>query len=167
MHASAIGSGKEIMTETLFTSNKQVPWYLPFVRMEGLIASFTSGAAGGVFAPSLSAGASIGSMVAGWHHFSPQDTNILILAGMAGFLTGVTRTPFTSAILVLEMTNRHSIIFHLMLAGMIASLAALIIDRHSFYDHLKVNYLKKVLHEEAPAEQPTIPSTETKPPQAQ
>ncbi len=42
MHASAIGSGKEIMTETLFTSNKQVPWYLPFVRMEGLIASFTS-----------------------------------------------------------------------------------------------------------------------------
>lgn len=151
MHASAIGSGKEIMTQTLFTGDKQVPWYLPLMRIEGLIASFTSGAAGGVFAPSLSAGASIGSMVSGWHTFSPQDTNILILAGMAGFLTGVTRTPFTSAILVLEMTNRHSIIFHLMLAGMIASLAALIIDRHSFYDHLKINYLKKVLHEEAPA----------------
>jgi H+/Cl- antiporter ClcA len=63
---------------------------------------------------------------------------------MVSFLTGVTRTPFTSAILVLEMTDRHNVIFHLMLAGLLANLVSLLIDRHSLYDHLKVSCLKEI-----------------------
>jgi H+/Cl- antiporter ClcA len=144
LHPDSIGSGKSVMTSTLFTPDKYVRWYLPFVRIEGLMASFTSGAAGGVFAPSLSIGASFGSLIAGLLHLSLTDTNLLILAGMVGFLTGVTRTPFTSAILVLEMTDRHNVIFYLMLAGLIANLVSLLIDRHSFYDHLKVKYLREI-----------------------
>jgi H+/Cl- antiporter ClcA len=101
-----------------------------------------------VFAPALSAGASLGAMLSGWLHLSATDTNLIILAGMVGFLTGVTRTPFTSAILVLEMTDRHNVIFHLMLAGMLASLAAMIVDRRSFYDHLKYQYLREIVGEE-------------------
>jgi H+/Cl- antiporter ClcA len=147
IHPDAIGSGKSVMTGTLFTNNKYVPWYLPFVRMEGLIMSFTSGAAGGVFAPSLSIGASFGSWIAGLLHLSLTDTNLLILAGMVSFLTGVTRSPFTSAILVLEMTDRHNVIFYLMLAGLLANLVSLLIDRHSLYDHLKVRYLKELNEE--------------------
>ncbi len=69
---------------------------------------------------------------------------MLILAGMVGFLTGVTRTPFTAAILVLEMTDRHSVIFYLMLSALIANLVALLVDKRSFYDHLKKQYLKEV-----------------------
>jgi H+/Cl- antiporter ClcA len=61
---------------------------------------------------------------------------------MVGFLTGVTRTPFTSAILVLEMTDRHTVIFHLLLAAMISNAAALLIDKHSLYDSLKYDYLE-------------------------
>jgi H+/Cl- antiporter ClcA len=71
----------------------------------------------------------------------------VILAGMAGFLTGVTRSPFTSAILVLEMTDRHNLIFHLMLASMIASIVSIVIDRHSLYDHLKIDYIHDLHHE--------------------
>ncbi len=67
---------------------------------------------------------------------------------MVGFLTGVTRTPFTSAILVLEMTDRHSVIFHLMLAGILASLVSLAIDRRSLYDYLKVSYIKELQDEQ-------------------
>ena len=66
---------------------------------------------------------------------------------MVAFLTGVTRSPFTSAILVLEMTDRHSVIFHLMAAGMVASLVSLLIDRHSFYERLKVQYIHEIHHE--------------------
>ena len=145
-----LGSGKEIMAQTLFTSDKDLPWYMPFVRIGGSIVSFTCGAAGGIFAPSLSAGASVGAVLAGWFQVSETNANLLILAGMVGFLTGVTRTPFTSAILVLEMTDRHNVIFHLMLAGMIANLASLFIDRHSLYDHLKVQYIHDVHHEAIP-----------------
>jgi H+/Cl- antiporter ClcA len=60
---------------------------------------------------------------------------------MVAFLTGITRTPFTSAILVLEMTDRHSVIFHLMLAAMIANIAALLVDKNSFYEQLKKQYV--------------------------
>ncbi|HVM88146.1 MAG TPA: chloride channel protein [Puia sp.] len=143
----ALGSGKELMANALFSSPKYLPWYSPLLRIGGSILSFTSGGAGGIFAPSLSAGASIGSVFAEWMHLSDANTNLLILAGMVGFLTGITRTPFTSAIIVLEMTDRHNLIFYLMFAGMISSIVAAIIDRHSFYDHLKVQYMHEVMHE--------------------
>jgi H+/Cl- antiporter ClcA len=141
-------SGKEIMTTTLFTNSKGVAWYIPLLRVVGPVLSFTSGGAGGVFAPALSAGASLGALMAGIMHLSDTNTNMLILCGMAGFLTGVTRTPFTSAILVLEMTDRHNAIFHLMLASMIAGMAAAIIDKHSFYDHLKHQYIHDLTNDE-------------------
>jgi H+/Cl- antiporter ClcA len=147
---SALGSGKELMTHALFSADKYNSWYMPLVRMAGSVFSFTSGAAGGVFAPALSAGASIGSLFASLFRMSQPDTNLLILAGMVAFLTGVTRTPFTSAILVLEMTDRHNVIFFLMLAGMLSSLAAMLVDKRSFYDHMKMQYLRELRVPENP-----------------
>jgi len=145
---SILGSGKDIMQKALFTSDKYSVWYMPLIRMVGPILSFTTGGAGGVFAPALGAGASVGSLVSGWFHLSDTNTNLLVLAGMVGFLTGVTRSPFTSAILVLEMTDRNNVIFHLILAGMVASLVAILIDKHSFYDHLKLQYIRDLNEEE-------------------
>ena len=113
------------------------------VRIFGPAISFSTGAAGGIFAPSLAAGASMGAYIADIFDIPGSNANILILGGMVGFLTGITRTPFTSAILVLEMTDRHSVIFHLMLAAMVAHLASVLIDRHSLYDHLKKQYINE------------------------
>jgi H+/Cl- antiporter ClcA len=139
-----IGSGKIIMTHVLFTPDKYLPWYAPLVRMTGSIFSFSTGAAGGIFAPALSTGACIGSVFSDWMHLTDSNTNLLILSGMVGFLTGITRTPFTSSIIVLEMTDRHNLIFYLMLAGMFAGMVSLLIDKHSLYDHLKVRYLRQI-----------------------
>ncbi len=148
VNREVLGSGKDIMEKTLFSPAKYVHWYTPLLRIGGPLLSFTTGGAGGIFAPALGAGASVGSLVASWFHESDIDTNMLILAGMVGFLTGVTRSPFTSVILVLEMTDRHSVIFHLILAGMVASLAAVLIDKHSLYDHLKMQYIRDLNTEE-------------------
>lgn len=152
----SLGSGKEYMTTVLFSPDKYSAWYIPFLRISGSVLSFTTGAAGGVFAPALSSGASIGSVLAHWFHVSPADSNLLILCGMVGFLTGVTRTPFTASILVLEMTDRHNVIFQLMLAGMIAGIASMLIDRHSLYDHLKVQYIKDIHKEELETAEPVV-----------
>jgi H+/Cl- antiporter ClcA len=135
-----LGSGKGLMTTVLFSNNKHVEWYTPVLRIAGIIISFSTGSAGGVFAPSLAAGASIGAWFSGLFNVLGSNANILILSGMVAFLTGVTRTPFTSAILVLEMTDRHGIIFHLLLAALIANLVSMVIDKHSLYDHLKKEY---------------------------
>lgn len=139
-----LGSGKEIMERVLFTKDKHEDWYVPILRMLGPALSFTSGGAGGIFAPALTAGASIGSVISGAIHLSPNETNVVILGGMVAFLTGITRAPFTSAIIVLEMTDRHSLIFHLMLAGMVSSIASILVSRHSLYDVLKVNFLTEI-----------------------
>jgi len=148
INPSITGSGKEIMLKLLFTTNKSMPWYTFPLRLLGPLVSFTSGGAGGVFAPGLAAGATLGAIAGNWFNLVPADINLLILAGMVAFLTGITRTPFTSAILVLEMTDRHSVIFYLMLAGMVAGLASLLVDKESFYDHLKQDYLFDIKRDE-------------------
>lgn len=144
INREVLGSGKEIMERVLFTKDKHEDWYVPILRMLGPALSFTSGGAGGIFAPALTAGASIGSVISGIIHLTPNETNVVILAGMVAFLTGITRAPFTSAIIVLEMTDRHSLIFHLMLAGMVSSIASILVSRHSLYDVLKVNFLTEI-----------------------
>lgn len=142
-----LGSGRDIMLTTLFSADKYVHWYTAIFRIIGPILSFGIGASAGIFAPSLAAGASVGSFMAGLFNESASNANLLILCGMVGFLTGVTRTPFTSAILVLEMTDRHSVIFYLLIAGMLAQLVSLFVNKHSLYDHLKVQTLHDLTHE--------------------
>ncbi|MDB5014236.1 MAG: chloride channel protein [Daejeonella sp.] len=144
----ALGSGKEIMVTTLFTDQKHVDWYIPLLRLVSPIISFSSGSAGGIFAPSLSAGASIGSVISGWFHLSDTESNLIILCGMTGCLTGITRSPFTSSILVIEMTNSHHVIFYLMLTALAANLISALVSKHSFYDYLKDQYISEIHHTE-------------------
>ena len=144
LDSKIFGSGKEIMISTLFTNQKHLEWYVPFLRVGGSIISFSTGAAGGIFAPSLSAGASIGAVFSGWLQLSSPETNLMILCGMTGFLTSITRSPFTSSILVLEMTNSHNVIFYIMLTALLSNLIASAVSRHSFYDHLKDQYLSEI-----------------------
>lgn len=145
LNDAVLGSGKELMNTTLFSDDKYSTWHTVLLRMAGPVLCFNTGAAGGVFAPALAAGASIGSYVADLFHLLGANANMLILSGMVGFLTGVTRTPFTSAILVLEMTDRHSVIFHLMLAALLSNIAAVLVDKHSFYEQLKKGYVDEAL----------------------
>lgn len=142
--SKTFGSGKEIMISTLFTNQKHLEWYVPILRVIGSIVSFSTGASGGIFAPSLSAGASIGAVFAELFHLSNSETNLMILCGMTGFLTSITRSPFTSSILVLEMTNSHNVIFYILLTALFSNLIATVVSRHSFYDYLKDQYINEI-----------------------
>ncbi len=144
VNSEILGSGKGIMDRVLFSADKSEEWYMPFFRMIGSALAFTSGGAGGIFAPALSTGASFGAFFSQIMELQSNESNVVILAGMVAFLTGITRAPFTSAILVLEMTDRHSLIFYLMLAGMTSSLVSMIVSRNSLYDNLKHIYLKEL-----------------------
>lgn len=68
---------------------------------------------------------------------------------MVAFLTGVTRSPFTSAVLVLEMTDRHNVIFFLMLSGIAASLVSLLAcfnakSNRYLFGYCKIPYLYSI-----------------------
>jgi H+/Cl- antiporter ClcA len=144
---SILGSGKDEMTQLLFTTGKRISWQVPLVRTLGPLLSFTTGASGGIFAPALSAGATMGAYLAGLFDLSASNTNLLILCGMVACLTGITRSPFTSAILVLEMTDRHNVIFFLMLSAIASSLISGLVSKHSLYEYLKLQYILKLRKE--------------------
>lgn len=141
---ASLGSGKEQMTHFLFEHENAADIQTVMARFFAPTLSFSSGAASGIFAPSLSAGASMGAWVAQYFDLAKEQFNILVLAGMTGFLASVTRSPFTAAILVLEMTDRHSVIFFLMLAAMMGYLVAFSLEKEGIYDRFKQDYLKAV-----------------------
>lgn len=133
------GSGKDVINRVLFTSeNSTFPTFI--YRIAATTFSYISGAAGGIFAPSLSAGAALGSALD--VIMSTGHKNLMIMISMIGFLTGVTRTPFTSFILVLEMSDRHSAIFPMMVTAVIANGAAHFVASSGFYEKVKAQFIK-------------------------
>jgi H+/Cl- antiporter ClcA len=97
-----------------------------------------AGVPGGVFAPSLSMGASLGVDVA-WLTHSPH-VQALIALGMAAFLAAVTQTPITAMIIVMEMTDGHGMVLSLMAVALLASLVSRMVSRplYSTLCHLLV-----------------------------
>lgn len=139
LERSNSGSGSSLISQILFESQSST-----FTTILGRIAATTlaylSGAAGGIFSPSLAIGAAIGSKVA--YLLGDAHTNLFAMLGMIGFLTGVTHTPFTSFILVMEMSDRHSAIFPMMAVALIANSVAKSISSESFYETVRATWLK-------------------------
>jgi H+/Cl- antiporter ClcA len=139
--ARAIGPGNRLTSDILggeTVGNLE----LIAVRFAGTMVSYISGAGGGIFAPSLAIGASLGSWVSSW--WSGSNAVLLALLGMIAVLTGVTRAPFTSFVLILEMTDRHSAIFPMMLAALVALGSARVVGTASFYELSKRAILREL-----------------------
>lgn len=132
-------SGKESINQVLFTFDS-IPLSECFARVFMPAISSMTGIAGGVFAPSLSAGAILGGFAS--EFMDPSLRTILALSGMVAFLTGVTHTPITSFILVLEMTDRHGAVFPMMIAAIFSLVGAHLVSKTSFYE-MTVENIKK------------------------
>lgn len=132
------GSGRDMITNILFDGKKST-LSIVIARYISAILAYANGGAGGIFAPSLGMGASIGAFISEFLHMSNQ--NLFTMLGMVAFLTGVTRAPFTSFVLVLEMTDRHSVIMPVMIAAVSAQIFARFAGKHSFYEQAKFLYM--------------------------
>lgn len=112
------GSGAEITSEAI-NHAQTLPWYFTPLKWAGMILTFLTGLPGGVFAPSLSLGAGVGSWFA--VVFSDTSTVKLMAIGMVALLAAVTRAPLTAAVIMMEMTNGHDMVISSLAAAMIAS----------------------------------------------
>ncbi len=127
-----LGAGRELIVHLLRSPSDSASMWLAVGRPFANFLTYATGSAGGIFAPSLASGAALGSLAS---QLLPLfDPQILVLVGMASFLTGVTQTPITSSVLVLEMTDGHRAIFSIMLAALCAQGASRLIQPHSFYE---------------------------------
>jgi H+/Cl- antiporter ClcA len=131
---AAQGPGTEVVADILF-KGETATFAISAARILGTSLAYLSGAAGGIFSPSLTIGACIGSKIA--YIFGSDHVNLLAMLGMIGFLTGVTHTPFTSFILVIEMSDRHSAVFPMMVVAVVASGVAKSIQKLSFYESVR------------------------------
>jgi CIC family chloride channel protein len=97
---------------------------LCLLKLAATVTSYSSGGAGGIFAPSLFMGGMLGGAVgyidvAVFHH--PADSiGAFAVVGMGAVFAGVVRAPMTSILIIFEMTGGYGLILPLMIANMSA-----------------------------------------------
>ena len=153
-NADSLGSGRELIQKLIEHPEIPVGPELGVSRVAGNYFTYIGGVVGGIFAPSLASGAAFGSWLS--QYVTGANPEVWILGGMVAFLTGVTRTPFTSLVLVLEMTDSHGIILDLMLAAMLAQGAARLVDPVSFYEHMAHRIVAGAKKAPNHTEEPTV-----------
>ena len=92
----------------LMTGNAQPDMMLPIYKYMATIVSYLSGIPGGIFAPSLSIGAGLGTSISEFFPYIPLA--VLAMLGMVGYFTGVAQTPITALVIVMEMTDNSSML---------------------------------------------------------
>ena len=116
------------------------------------MASFGSGAPGGVFTPSLFMGASAGYLFGTAVHTvwpaGAADPRAFALVGMGAFLSAASRAPVMAVIMLFEMTLSYDIILPLMLCNVIAYYTAKGLEGESLYS---ASLRRKAAAEPAPA----------------
>jgi len=97
---------------------------LCLLKMAGTVTSYSSGGAGGIFAPSLFMGGMLGGAV-GYldvmvFHHSADSIGAFAVVGMGAVFAGVVRAPMTSILIIFEMTGGYGLVLPLMIANMSA-----------------------------------------------
>jgi CIC family chloride channel protein len=135
------GAGYETLTGALRGElSLQVMAVLFVAKFAATILSYSSGGAGGIFAPSLFIGAMLGGL------FMAVDQRVLghadasvgafAIVGMGAFFAAVIRAPITSILIIFEMTGNYRLVLPLMVANAIAYVTARRFQSVPIYDAL-------------------------------
>jgi CIC family chloride channel protein len=92
------------------------------LKLAATVTSYSSGGAGGIFAPALYMGGMLGGAVgyldvAVFHH-SADSIGAFAVVGMGAVFAGVVRAPMTSVLIIFEMTGGYGLVLPLMIANM-------------------------------------------------
>ncbi len=94
------------------------------LKIVATIVSYSSGNAGGIFAPSLYIGAMAGGALGTFVHriapFPTADPGAYALVGMGTLFAGIIRAPMTSVFMIFEITQDYQILVPLMVANLLA-----------------------------------------------
>lgn len=137
----AVGGGHSLV-ETLFVHHMTLAliplWFgLRFVLS---MASYATGAPGGIFAPLLVLGALIGLGIGEathllFPHLVPIPA-VFAVVGMAAYFTAIVRAPLTGIVLIVEMTGNYALMLPLLVACFCAYIVAEGMGELPIYEHL-------------------------------
>lgn len=140
-HGMSYGAGYS-QAKALFEGHPGRGLALAASKWISTLAASASGAPGGLFAPSLTTGAGIGSAfarIAPWL-VSSRDMTVL---GMAAYLAGVVQAPLTSAVILMEMTRDPALVGPLMLATLTARAVSSRIQEEPIYHLLAMTWMRR------------------------
>ncbi len=119
------GGGYDTLAEAL--SGKlalKVMLALCAMKLAATVFSYSSGGAGGIFAPALFIGGMLGGVfgIADVRFFEHggNEVGAFALVGMGAVFAGIVRAPMTSVLIIFEMTGSYALILPLMIANMTA-----------------------------------------------
>ncbi len=103
------------------------------LKFLAVVINYASGGSGGLFSPTLFLGGMLGGLIGvgladlqhlgEWIPAFPADAKVIggcVLLGMGAMFAAVIRCPFTSLIIIFEMTGNYSLILPLMAGNMLA-----------------------------------------------
>lgn len=118
-------------------------------KFVAVVINYASGGSGGLFSPTLFLGGMLGALIGvaltDLHHLGewipqfPMDTKVIggcVLLGMGAMFAAVIRCPFTSLIIIFEMTGNYSLILPLMAGNLLAFSIARRLQPVSIYNSL-------------------------------
>jgi chloride channel protein, CIC family len=137
----AVGGGDSVAQSAI---TNQAAWTailsLLALRFVLTMASYATGAPGGIFAPLLAMGALLGNAFAAVNadlRHIPFDPSAFAIVGMAACFTAIVRCPITGVVLLLEMTGDWTLILPMMAASVTAYAIPELMGNCPIYDSLR------------------------------
>jgi CIC family chloride channel protein len=94
------------------------------LKLVGVVVSYASGNAGGIFGPALFLGAMLGGAVGSIaHNLFPghvASAGAYALVGMGTAFAGIVRAPMTSVVMIFETTRDYAVIVPLMISNLVS-----------------------------------------------
>ncbi|MCX5613714.1 chloride channel protein [Bombella saccharophila] len=139
-HGETFGTGY-IQAHHLVDGSRHGHMSYFLMKYAATIISYCSGIPGGLFAPSLSIGASVGGWVA---RFLPHTApGAVVLLGMVGYFSGVVQSPLTATVIVMEMCDNQQITLALLATAFLALGVSRMVCSHSLYGQLADQFLAR------------------------
>lgn len=140
-HLGVFGLGYDDLTALL---HNQLPLAvivaLLLAKWISTVACYGWGGCGGIFSPLLvlgaTAGASLGGLVGFAAPLTGDDKILLAVIGMSSCLSAAVRAPFTSILIVFEMTHQFTLVPALMLGALVSEAISRALSKENFYDEI-------------------------------
>ena len=121
-------------------AHSTLPPVYALLKLAATVVSYVSGIPGGIFAPSLSVGAGMGSVLAPLVPGAPIGA--MILLGMTAYFSGVVQAPITASVIVMEMTANQTLMIPLMATAFLSFAVSRLICRRPLYGALARRFLQ-------------------------
>jgi H+/Cl- antiporter ClcA len=146
-----LGTGY-VEAQNMLMNGEEMSWYYAPLRLCATALTLLSGIPGGLFDPSLSAGAGFGQWFSNvLHQFewaSDIDPNMIMMIAMACFFAAVVQSPVTAVVIMVEMTDSVHATLPMLAGALIAYKVSSYFCKCSIYVALADNYFKDSCCEE-------------------